>query len=146
MKKQRAVNRLLSVILAIIMVFELLPTELAVQASPGGSGNQEDPVVVRNFAELKEALEAKEDLYIRVDEFENSEGLDYYQLEEGKDYYQTSVAISTSNNFRKDLELNTFIDLRDKSNGLEYLISNYGELTIHGNGGIAFSIHRPNFK
>ena len=101
MKKQRAVNRLLSVILAIIMVFELLPAGLVVYAmSPGlGSGTQEDPVVVKNFAELKEALESEEDLYIRVDEFENSEGLDYYQLEEGKDYYQTSVAIFTRNNF-----------------------------------------------
>ena len=83
MKKQRAVNRLLSVILAIIMVFELLPAGLVVHAmSPGlGSGTQEDPVVVKNFAELKEALESEEDLYIRVDEFENSEGKSYYELD-----------------------------------------------------------------
>nr|MCR4642229.1 hypothetical protein [Lachnospiraceae bacterium] len=68
MKKRRSVNRLLTVLLAIVMVIELLPAGLKVQAMSAGcgSGTEEDPLVVKTFAELKEALESGRDLYIRV--------------------------------------------------------------------------------
>ena len=38
MKKRRSVNRILSMVLAIIMVFELLPAGLKVQAMSAGHG------------------------------------------------------------------------------------------------------------
>ena len=83
MKKKGEVSRILSLVLAVILVFELLPAGLVVHAkSKGqGSGTENDPVVVNTFAELQEALESKEVQYIRVDGIENSEGKDYYELD-----------------------------------------------------------------
>ena len=149
MKKQRAVNRLLSVILAIIMVFELLPAGLVVHAkSKGrGSGTENDPVVVNTFAELQEALESTEVQYIRVDGIENSEGKDYYELDSAdchKFWNSDTCAIFIRNDRRKNLELNSVIDIRAKDESIDYLIGNKGELTVYGNGGIVFSVMSEN--
>ena len=139
MKKQRVVNRLLSVILAIIMVFELLPTGLAVQAGSTGGGTEEDPVVVHTFQELKEAMESDDDLYIRVDEIKYLTGLDYYDLKYGKDYTHVGHAINVPAGTKKYLEVNCDIKCLTQSvqGYYEGFIKNNGDLTIYGNGKIA---------
>ncbi|MBR3524275.1 MAG: hypothetical protein IKO11_00365, partial [Lachnospiraceae bacterium] len=147
MKKRRSVNRLLTMLLAIVMVIELLPAGLKVQAMSAGcgSGTEADPVVVHTFAELKEALESEEDLYIRVDEFENSEGKNYYELDPAdchKFLAGDFCAITIVSG--KHLELNSLIDIRAKDETISYLIGNRGELTVYGNGGIVFSIMSKN--
>ena len=147
MKKRRSVNRLLTMLLAIVMVIELLPTGLVVQAEAGGSGSREDPVVVRNFAELKEALESEEDLYIRVDEFENSEGKDYYELDSSEGYpigsipgYLLTCPIAVKTGYKKYLEINTVIDIRVEDVTTAGLVVNNGDFNVYGNGGIVFSV------
>ena len=139
MKKKRAVNRLLSVILAMIMIFELLPAELVVQAGRTGSGTEEDPVVVHTFQELKEAMESDDDLYIRVDEVKHTTGRDCYLLQIGKDYTHVGHAINVPSGTKKYLEVNCDIKCVTPSiqGYYEGFIKNNGDLTIYGNGKIA---------
>lgn len=148
-------KRLLGTALAIVMVFGLVGGmgKNAYAYSPGsiagttGSGTENDPVIVDNFAELKAALELKEDLYIRVDRFDRTYGYSYYRLEPGVDYQHGGAAFTIPSGYTKHLEINTVIDFRATSGStlLYSLIYNQGWLFISGNGEIRTSFNSTGY-
>ena len=141
-------KRILGIVLCLVMVLSLLPSmAFAADYKAGdiagttGAGTQSDPVICDNFAEFKAALEYAGDLYIQVDSFTNTTGLDYYALQPGSDYAdQNTPAISVPAGYTKDLIINTDINLRAAATPvLPTLIKVSGNLIVSGDGSISCS-------
>ena len=119
-----------------------------------GDGTEENPYLVSKYSELKQRLEAKDNAYIKVNTFENTQGLDYYSLQPNTDYTPAgwgnvdAGAIQIPNGYSKHLTVNTTIDCRANSlndNGLLYsFINNAGELYINGTGSIKVGFNASN--
>ena len=141
-------KRILGIMLCLVMALSLLPSMAFAAgykagdiAGTTGAGTQSDPVICDNFAEFKAALEYAGDLYIQVDSFTNTTGLDYYALQPGSDYAdQNTPAISVPAGYTKDLIINTDINLRAAATPvLPTLIKVSGNLIVSGNGSISCS-------
>ena len=147
MKAKVKPHKLLSLLLALVMVVGMLPMgQVAYAYSEGkiagttGSGTEADPIIVDTFAELKAALELNEDLYITVNSFETTSAgyTGIYGSEDGsKDYTHGGYAIHSYG--KKVLTVNTTIDVRPLSvnEGLYGFINVLGTLEINGTGTIA---------
>ena len=147
-------SKLLSVLLVLVMVLALVPFASLTAFAASGTGTENDPVYVTNYAELKEALERDDDTWIVVNEFNNG---NYYTLISGDDYSQTSLddsayacgAINIPTEKNKHLTINTTIDCRTASTQqgslLYCFINNRGNLTIDGNGTLAVSFNAGNY-
>ena len=147
-------SKLLSVLLVLVMVLALVPFASLTAFAASGTGTENDPVYVTNYAELKAALEEDKDTWIVVDQFNNG---NYYTLISGVDYEQRSLddsayecgAINIPTGKNKHLTVNTTIDCRTastQSGSLLYsFINNRGNLTIDGNGTIAVSFNAGNY-
>ena len=103
-----------------------------------GLGTAEDPVIVDNFTELKDALQYNGTLYIQVNSFQtdsNQGGYSYYALKES-DYVNNEPVISQIGT--KYLELNTNVDIRINSLDSEIatLIEVNGALVLSGKGSL----------
>jgi hypothetical protein len=106
-----------------------------------------NPAICTNYAELKFALQHPDIQYIRVDNFQNSNALNYYILTEGEDYIKGNSAITIPSNAVKHLEINTDINLRaTQINGLMYsFIYNRGSLYISGTGSLNVSFNASGY-
>ena len=115
---------------------------------PKGAGETVgNPVICTNYAELKFALQHPDIRYIRVDNFQNSNALNYYILTEGEDYIKGNSAITIPSNAVKNLEINTDINLRaTQINGLMYsFIYNRGSLYVSGTGSLNVSFNAAGY-
>ena len=111
-------------------------------AGTSGSGESEyKPLMVNTFAQLKEALEFKTTLYIKVSSFTNTTNLSYYGLRAGTDYQAGSSAIMQSG--EKYLTIDADIDIRANSTTalLYSFISCFGKLTVQGTGNLNVSFN-----
>ena len=147
-----------NLIVVFLMVFAFICGVFAITPltanAASGTGTENDPVYVTNYAELKEALERDDDTWIVVNEFNNG---NYYTLISGDDYSQTSLddsayacgAINIPTEKNKHLTINTTIDCRTASTQqgslLYCFINNRGNLTIDGNGTLAVSFNAGNY-
>ena len=147
-----------NLIVVFLMVFAFICGVFAITPltanAASGTGTENDPVYVTNYAELKEALERDDNTWIVVNEFNNG---NYYTLISGDDYSQTSLddsaygcgAINIPTERNKHLTINTTIDCRTASTQqgslLYCFINNRGNLTIDGNGTLAVSFNAGNY-
>ena len=152
--KTKLKSTLISLLLVTLLVLALVPVSALTAFAASGTGTENDPVYVTNYAELKEALERDDDTWIVVNEFNNG---NYYTLISGDDYSQTSLddsayacgAINIPTEKNKHLTINTTIDCRTASTQqgslLYCFINNRGNLTIDGNGTLAVSFNAGNY-
>ena len=156
--KTKSRNYLITSLTMIVMMIAILFSVVAISPltayAASGTGTENDPVYVTNYAELKEALERDSDTWIVVNEFNNG---NHYTLVSGVDYTQTSLdesayecgAINIPTEKNKHLTINTTIDCRTastQSGSLLYsFINNRGNLTIDGSGTIAVSFNAGNY-
>ena len=164
-------NRLLSILLAAVLVFSvftILPLTASAEEAdvadvaadeeiaevgipegtiPGttGTGLPANPIVADTFAELKAALEYNAELYIKVNSFQNTTGLSYYGLRAGVDYSAGDCAINEKNT--KHLTLNANINIRanDTSTLLYSLIGVTGSVDIQGTGSLNVSFNSSGY-
>lgn len=119
-----------------------------------GAGTEENPYTPTTYSELKQLLEGKYDVYIRVDNFQNSNGMNYYSLQPNVDYTPAgwgqvdAGAIVIPYGYTKHLTINTDIDCRATSlqdNSLLYsFINNVGNLYINGTGSLKVGFNASN--
>lgn len=156
--KTKSRNFLITSLAMIVMMIAILFSVVAISPltayAASGTGTENDPVYVTNYAELKEALERDSDTWIVVNEFNNG---NHYTLVSDVDYTQTSLdesayecgAINIPTEKNKHLTINTTIDCRTastQSGSLLYsFINNRGNLTIDGSGTIAVSFNAGNY-
>ena len=139
-------KKALSFLLALVMLIGVIPLTVSAvdvdTAETGAPGSSADnPLYVRNFAQLKEALEKNGTYYIEVNSFENTTGYDFYDLKSNVDFVNNGVVIAQ--NGVKHLEINTTIDCRAR--GVETtmfcFIHCLGNLYISGSGSLNVSFN-----
>ena len=130
-------KRLLSILLALAMLSGLVPF--------GALDVGAVVVNVSNYADLKAALESKEDTYIIVDTFKYSGGAGYERLYCNNHYTADSAAITVPSGYEKTLVLGCDVDFRavetSPKKKLYSFIKNEGELNISGTGTLAVSFN-----
>ncbi len=142
--KQRT-HKLLSMLLAMIMVMSLVPTSAFAATCPitgaTGAGTEADPIIVDTFEEFKAALQFNGDLTVRV----NQDIKENITIDNG--YAAGDTAITIPAKTKKHLTLDATVDIKavDKEGNMYSLIDVQGELILDGSGTLVGGFNANNF-